>query len=250
MGKQVTPNGDTEIGLFGYESGQRSIFLDSKTGNATFGKQGAGQIHIDARSDQGTIQSGDYPVDKNDTPSGMKIKFSSTGENDEKGPYIKFGTGDFSVTHDGFIHAKGGGDIAGWEVHDDSLTSPIATASNNTTYTPLKLGINQIVYQDQTGSDFFNVNKNGTARIAGWSFDKYKFSKNNAGINSVTTVDAEGSKTVDGKAVAFYAGDNKFYVTHDGYLKSVDGKIAASHFFWFLFRWIPCFCSDNFIKFK
>lgn len=210
---------DEKIGLFGYESGQRSIFLDAKTGNATFGKQGAAQIKIDATTNEGTIQSGDYSsIDK----KGMKIKFSSTGtEEEEEGPYIKFGSGDFSVSSDGHIHAAGGGDIAGWNVGDDALTSPNGK---------LKLGNTNINFKDSNNKTIFDVTVNdsgSSASIAGWSFDEYKFSKNNAGINSVTSTGTNnGSKTVDGKAVAFYAGDTKFYVTHDGFLKSVDGQIA------------------------
>lgn len=218
MGRQLNSNNEEQVGLFGYEHGQRSVFLDSKTGNATFGKQGAGQIKIDATTNEGTIQSGDY---SSTNKEGMKIKFSSTGTGEEKGPYIKFGSGDFSVSSDGHIHAAGGGDIAGWNVGDDALTSPNGK---------LKLGNTNINFKDSNNKTIFDVTVNdsgSSASIAGWSFDEYKFSKNNAGINSVTSTGTNnGSKTVDGKAVAFYAGDTKFYVTHDGYLKSVDGQIA------------------------
>jgi len=51
----------------------------------------------------------------------MKIKFSSTGEGDEKGPYIKFGTNKFSVNANGEIHAAGKGDIANWDIDDDKI---------------------------------------------------------------------------------------------------------------------------------
>ena len=34
-------------------------------------------------------------------------------------------------------------------------------------------------------------------------------------------------KGADGKAKAFFANGDKFYVTHDGYLKSTSGKIAT-----------------------
>lgn len=223
-----------QIGLFGYESGQRSIFLDAETGNATFGKQGAGQIKIDARSDEGTIQSGDYQYSKerdsegNPLGKGMKIKFSSTGRGEEEGPYIRFGSSDFEVDSKGHITAKGGGTIAGWNITDSALLSPTTVTIGGTPrqYTPLKLGIDEILFKDNTANTLFNVKNDGTAQIAGWTFDQYKFSKNKAGINSVTTAGATGSKTINNKAVAFYAGDNKFYVTHDGYLKSVDGQIA------------------------
>jgi hypothetical protein len=37
MGIEQKAAQNNEIGLFGYSHGKRSIFLDAKTGNATFG---------------------------------------------------------------------------------------------------------------------------------------------------------------------------------------------------------------------
>ena len=49
-----------QIGLMGYKSGARSIFLDAKTGAASFGVSGQGQIILDPTNGQGVIRSGNY----------------------------------------------------------------------------------------------------------------------------------------------------------------------------------------------
>jgi len=49
MGKRVT-NTSSDIGLFGYNQGQQSIFLDAKTGRSIFGTENLGQIIIDPGS--------------------------------------------------------------------------------------------------------------------------------------------------------------------------------------------------------
>ena len=52
-------NDEVEQGLFGYNQGQRSIFLDAKTGKAEFGLAGRGKITIDPASG-GKIYGGNY----------------------------------------------------------------------------------------------------------------------------------------------------------------------------------------------
>lgn len=113
MGTVQRPvNNDSTIkenGLFGYSNGARTIFLDAKTGNANFGIAGHGQIKIDAT--KSTITGGGY----NDTNSqtGMLIDLST--------PEIKFKTGNFSVNKNGYLVAKGGGSIAGWNIGNSEL---------------------------------------------------------------------------------------------------------------------------------
>ena len=159
MGKAMDNDG-TKIGLFGYHQGQRSIFLDSETGNAEFGKIGKSQIKIDATSNEGTIASGNYPN------GGMKIKFSNTGSGTELGPYIKYSSGHFSVDSNGNITAKGGGTIAGWNISDNQLSS-----NNGAVYLNSAATGNGIMFK--AGSNF-SVQADGTitatdGTIAGWN---------------------------------------------------------------------------------
>ena len=117
--------GSTNTGLFGYKSGQRTIFLDANTGNATFGKAGVNQIKIDA-SGAGSIQG-----------TGMTITLGTN-------PSINFTTGRFKVDKDGnltatnanitgnitatYLTATTGGSIGGWKINPTTLT---ATSGGN-----------------------------------------------------------------------------------------------------------------------
>ena len=199
LGTERTSDGD-KTGLLGYAAGARSIFLDSTTGNATFGLPGKGQIKIDVK-DQAIIQSGDYPE------KGMKIQFSND-------PYIKFGSGNFEVSPEGHIHAVGGGDIAGWNISDNALSKGYVTISsdnNKDTNQAIKI-------TDKDNNKIFSVDYRGYLHsergdIAGWTIEPTRLFKNNVGMASTGTH-------------AFWAGDN-FYVNHNGYLFSKYGNIGG-----------------------
>ncbi len=88
---------NTEVGLFGYDQGIRTMFLNSEDGSAAFGI-------ADIDGGQILIQPGKSPVIKsnnfsttNDT--GLEINFSST-------PSITFGSGNFAVNADGQLTIK------------------------------------------------------------------------------------------------------------------------------------------------
>lgn len=273
MGAEQDSNSKIKTGLFGYSSGERSIFLDAETGNATFGTSGEAQIKITATGDS-TIQSGDYPYkkttdtslkkgkiyykwdDKNEkyvevkNPNlnelkngnyyekggGMKIKFSSTGSDTEQGPYIKFGSGYFSVSSDGSIHAKGKGDIAGWIIDNNKIYKGTTGMSSQITTVkdidPSKSRPQQnstvAFYAGQTkqtgdtaNSPNFYVTHAGylfskSGQIAGWNISADKLGKGNVEMNS---------NPGTGTNKAFKCGDD-FYVRHDGYLFSQSGKIG------------------------
>ena len=277
IGVEQTNNKD-KVGLLGYSKGEQSIFLDAETGNATFGTSGAAQIQIATTGDS-TIQSGDYPYKKTtDTPlkkdktyyewdnknkkyvevknpnsddlkngiyyekgGGMKIKFSSTNtDGSGQGPYIKFGSGYFSVDSDGSIHAKGNGDIAGWIIDNNKIyKGTTGMSSQNITVKDIdpsksKPQQNSTVafYAGQTkqtgdtaNSPNFYVTHDGylfskSGQIAGWNITKDKLSKGEVEINS-NPGDEEKKDNV-----AFKCG-NKFYVRHNGFLHSVSGNIGG-----------------------
>ncbi len=60
-------------GLFGYNQGVRTIFLDSSNGSAAFGKSGMGQIILDPSSESAVIKSGLW----DDNQTGMHINLTS-----------------------------------------------------------------------------------------------------------------------------------------------------------------------------
>jgi len=101
-----------DVGLFGYNSGVRTIFLDSKTGKAVFGAQGAGQIMLDPTNSTAKIQSGNYPTTSGvATGTGMLIDFTT--------PEIRFGSGNFVVDSSGRLTATNA-DVTG-TIHATTL---------------------------------------------------------------------------------------------------------------------------------
>ena len=235
-----------KTGLVGYHQGVRSIFLDAKTGKAEFGKNGAGKIILDPTSenqiqgrDLALIYSGNYPINQfkengynvtkignnhRNTNSGMIIDLST--------PQIGFGSGNFTVNSKGQITARGGGQIAGWKITDTSLSKDnTGMASSNVNFTrPDGISDTKAFYSTNN----FYATHNGylfskLGQIAGWNIDSNKLDKNNVGMNSNSSYFGNNNslKGADGKAKAFFANGDNFYVTHNGYLRSTSGKIAS-----------------------
>ena len=118
IGKVKEGLNEEENGLFGYYFGQRSIFLDAKTGTAKFGLEGAGQIIIDPSENRAWLYSGNY-VEDEENGSGMLIDLTT--------PEIKYGNGNFSVDKDGRLIARGNGsEIGGCVIQDGVLQVPAA----------------------------------------------------------------------------------------------------------------------------
>ena len=149
-----------EIGLFGYNSGVRTIFLDASTGMAIFGKAGAGQIILDPTNDTAQIRSGNYKT----------ATSSSSGEGlliDLTTPEIRFGSGNFLVNANGVLTAKEGY-IGPWSLtnnylyHGASLHPALGTSSSSSD--EIYLGVdgvsfgNSLIYNTETGNFSLNVN--------------------------------------------------------------------------------------------
>lgn len=98
-----------ETGLMGLHNGERSFFLKSDDGSATFGKNGSGQIKIIPTAENGKPQAiitgGLYPKDNDGNPSGMEINLSA--------PSITYGNKKFSVNKDGILTCTDA-NINGW----------------------------------------------------------------------------------------------------------------------------------------
>lgn len=171
MGVVKKDENDEDIGLFGYDRGTRVIFLDAETGKAQFGKNNQGKIIIDPRG-EAQIYGGNY---SEEAKTGMLINLTQ--------PFIKFGSGNFSVTKEGYLTAKGGGNIAGWEISDTALTSPTGLLKlgidniefkNHDNKTAFQVKLGEPVYkEDQQGNTTTEIDHytSSTANIAGWTFD-------------------------------------------------------------------------------
>lgn len=146
MGETRTPGKSTsQIGLLGYNQGDRTFFLNSRNGAAIFGKANKGQIIIDPTSptQNALLYSGDvwdkyYDDGENEgLPTSYvyrndRYKPAGNAKRDQNGkitgggliidlttPEIYFGTGHFYVTKDGYLHASAGGDLAGWTLGEE-----------------------------------------------------------------------------------------------------------------------------------
>ena len=158
---------NSKVGLFGYNYGIQTLFLNARDGSATFGRAGSGQIIIEPKQ-EAIIKSGNYNEDTNrylyeelypqptswrenpaelgyyeygyDSTQAIYTYIHTTDNypnsnktyykkiNDKGGmlinltkPEIRFGTGNFIVSKEGHITAKGGGNIAGWNINDTQI---------------------------------------------------------------------------------------------------------------------------------
>ena len=130
LGTQKDRDG-SKTGLFGYNTGKQSIFLDANNGSAIFGIEDEGRIEfIPGKS--AVIKSGNYN-EKDKT--GMQIDLSK--------PFIKYGSGNFSVNQDGILSAQGikvsgtirGSNIYGAYIASDDSNNPSFSLNKNGTIT-------------------------------------------------------------------------------------------------------------------
>lgn len=119
-----------EVGLFGYGSGERSFFLDAKTGNASFGKNGEITITPTSSTIAG-MQNGaqkmtlklngskntDLAINVNN-----KFKVNYAGQMDATNAII---SGDITATS---------GSIGGWDINTNSLTNGSLILDGNGLY--------------------------------------------------------------------------------------------------------------------
>lgn len=225
-----------DIGLMGYANGVRTVFVNAEDGSAIFGKHklgaSGGQIIIDPSSTAAMIYTStffksynedgkptgsyynyndtthkytnqNYTDDKNNdqsTGSGMLIDFTA--------PRIIWGNRNFRVEPNGFLYAKGGGQIAGWKINDYRIDSvDNGEGSDKTGNT----GMSSVYsLKDKNGNTMPGVTK--------WSVRIPKTATNTTGLED--------------KAMAFWAGgtgtdSSKFHVSHDGYLRVQEATIGS-----------------------
>ena len=188
-----------KIGLAGYNHGARTIFLDSESGKAQFGKNGAGKIILDPNRkikrynkqdeieeiDSALIYSGNYPIEEFLNAEIPDVKEIGNQHRNGDGmiidlstPQIGFGSGNFTVNSKGQITARGGGEIAGWKITDTSLSKDdTGMASSNIIFTrPDGISDTKAFYS----TDNFYATHDGylfskLGQIAGWNIDSNKF---------------------------------------------------------------------------
>ena len=232
----VKPAGSNnkQDGLFGYAAGERSIFLDANTGNATFGIKGNGQIIMKPNS--GTIEGGKYDTS---AKTGMQI--------DLKSPSITFGSGRFSVNSAGELTAQGGGKIAGWKIGNNNLTNvgtagqaaagSVGLSSNDKSKSNKAFWAGSDKTDEAPFSVDFGGNVNMTKAIIGGIKSGTKVTVQNGTIYTSNLKDSEGKthnhNSYDSEARGFYLGPGGislggyFRVNNAGALTSKSGNIAG-----------------------
>lgn len=256
------------VGMFGYDRGQRTLFLNAENGAAIFGKLGSGQITIDPTQDKALLYSYDFwksnLYQENGLVNSSAYTYNSTtnkyaGQNDSgmlidlTTPRIIFGSGNFRVDPDGHIYAKGGGEIAGWNIDDTKLystakvgnnpkitidSSIAAIYSNNKTSMAdtkngFYIGSDGFAlgaYNSTKGHNPFQVNSEGSLFSNSGSIGGYTIDDNTLiGGSGLSCV---GMCSRSGTAWAFWAGSEDsgaapFHVGHNGALYSTSGQIGG-----------------------
>ena len=236
MGETRLPSKQTpQTGLLGYNAGTRTFFLNSKNGSALFGRSDQGQIVIDPSTSQKKAMiysgnfwkeynsDGDYDgLPKNYTYRNNKYQPTSNANKaglliDLTTPEIFFGTGNFYVTKEGYIHAAAGGDIGGWEIDKHSLYSNIAAGSGRIT---LDAGI----YNEETntvtgpGKIYSHNHSSLTNTSTGFylSYDGLSFGSKTKITNTGQMYLGTGAVAGTGKHWTIDGDSNKSYIAYGG----------------------------------
>jgi len=198
----------THTGLFGYGKGAQSIFLDAKSGNATFGQRETGQIVITPKS--GTITGGNYNWSDEDG-QGMQINLG-------KNPYIRFGSQKFYVTSEGKLYAQGGGEIAGWNIGDKDL-SKVIRDKDKKIITSVGMSSNPIDAKDPKKYNFGNR--------AFWAGDQFRVDFD--GNTRMTSCEVGGNVYI--KKGTIYSGEHtKLDSAENGFFLSQSGISLGENF--------------------
>lgn len=239
IGSKANSGGITETGLFGFNKGQQTIKLDATDGHAEFGIEGKGQIIIDPgkivdnqNKPEAKIYGGNYV----DGESGLEINLTA--------PSIKFGSGNFKVNPNGHITAKGGGTIAGWNINNSAIHNGPKTTAGGHTYDEAKTGIcetelgpyvysSEFETKDSEGNvikDYPNIDVN---KKTTYQKDRDDLIQEKNAYGKMRSVKVPSYKYKDKeynqqfKAMAFWAGDKNFMVSHDGYLTAKSATIGS-----------------------
>ena len=245
----------TQIGLLGYSKGKQSIFLDSQTGNATFGISGEGQILL---RPGGTSTIGGWNINQKSLGSSINgndvYLYSGNAKRSSKNSntYTAFeasgrnGQDKVIIDYDGNIYANSG-TIGNWKIGENTLTAGNITldAQNN------QININNkfVIYNDGTfkaANDSFSVDKNGkinasSGKIGNWDIGKNELSGGSIHMYSNTGQIKGDNWQINGNGYAKFThvditGDNKstlkwgsgkFNVYEDGSMQASSGKIGG-----------------------
>lgn len=226
---EVETGKEKEIGLIGYSHGERSILLDAETGGAEFGTlSGSRIIFLPGDKESGSketavIKSGNYSIEKEE---GMMIDLAE--------PSISYGSGNFNVSKEGYLIAKGGGSIAGWEIGNKSLYKKLISSnkyvgvSSDNQDDPLKQIEGNKKYAFWANGDR-EPNPNDTAPKFAVTFEGQMISQNaliGSNRNPITVGTSNNSTLIS----ALYSGNKNFLESaEEGFYLGTDGLCIGGY---------------------
>ena len=218
---KVAGKNEPDVGLLGYSKGQRTIFLNSQNGSAMFGKSKSNQLVIDPNTSKALLYSGTFWTNY-DSQTGLPSNYTLSNYSkqglliDLSTPQILFGSGNFSVDSKGWLVAKGGGSIAGWNIKQ-TVNSNNQVTANYLSGGALTLNSNGSIYSNNHGS-LTNKNNGFFISADGLSIGK-SFSVSADGTIAATagsftgTITAKsgtiGNWTIDKSSLATLTANNK-----------------------------------------
>ena len=252
--KDYTNGGLEHTGLLGYNSGTRTLFLNSENGSAIFGKAGqnGSQIVIDPNSNIARLYTNNFYIDY-DTKTGLPASYESGNESgkgaliDLTTPEIRWGNENFVVDTEGHITARGGGSIAGWNIDDNALFTGNKNANSNVqiSSSDFTRTINGTSRSDWriAFSNNFGVSSGGimhaASGIIGSGTNKITLGKS-SGDTSYSAIYSGSKSSFGANASGFYIGtdgialggqnsngESKFQVTNGGILTAREGTIGG-----------------------
>lgn len=252
MGEVQMPNRTTsDIGLLGFNKGKRSFLLDAEHGHAIFGQDNYGRIAIDPTQRMALIYSGNFwkEYTEKGLPRNYTYKKSSIGSSNlpiykpsgncnGSGLLINLtnaeifaGSGNFYVNGDnGYLHARGGGDIGGWKLDDYQFYSNDKKTGMNSVYDK-KTGYKEVTAPLPRGDE-----AKAAAFWAGGSNKTPKFYVTHDGYLRCNdaTIGSGSNKIYIGKSgndsALYTSGKGTLITNHNGFYLGVNGfSLGATH---------------------
>lgn len=246
-----------DIGMFGYNFGERTMFLNAEDGSAIFGKHGPGQIILDPAAEKAMLYSSAYW--KNYDDSGKPLNYGVGNKNNQgmlidlTTPKIEWGNGNFSVDKNGHLIAKGGGSIAGYTITDYNLYSTsgdgVGMSSTSGHGYAFWAGAKS---PDLSGNAPFRVGHDGSlvaskGTIGGWTIDNSELKSNNGNTHIYASgqlngpnwsIDAAGNATFSNIKITSggYSSSrgnlidygSRFYIESNGTLHASNGQFSGN----------------------
>lgn len=241
---------NTEVGLFGYNAGERTFKLSAKDGSAMFGKNNGGQVLIDPSQNKALLYSHNFWKSYNE--EGLPSNYYIGNQNNEgmlidlSEPSIKWGNSNFSIDSEGNMVANNvdlsgkiqavegyiGSEIRGWIIESDNIRNG-KTSEADVTNKGIYIGTNKIAFGGTGAYSYFN--SDGTFSLARGRvvFNDGILQLNNTILQSGNFVDGSGNFSISGTRLDLTNGiikSQQFAIDINGNAY-YNGKLSANNIY-------------------